>query len=566
MMLVAVAVIVLAAIALRLWGISLESLDGDEVFSYRVVSSHFSAAMTTIRNDLVHPPLYYFLLRGWLDIAGHASPLALRAVSLISGISTVALLACMGWMFPQIRTAALIAAGLLAANDLHIFYSQQARSYAFFAFVFTCLLTWSWQITRFMQQFAFWCCGVILMSLLVYTHYVGSVYVACIIIAVTISPVPKRAKLRIWIAGFVAACSFIPWILAEIGPARQHHGTEDNLSWESLPTVYDLKAIWASYLGIPAFHAATTCVFLIGCILVGFSIFHRRREQNRFRRVFLMTLAFTAFVPPCLLFVLSMKPISLHIFGARHLLPSITSYLLLAADGLVQISKYFRTRTIALSLGAAVLFALELVPTAAATRSGPRRMPFRAIASAAQGKLPIYTTWPYGIGAVMNFYEHDHSAVRSVPRDLNSLPDSFVLIFRPGIRKEEEEFENLLKLRWQDERNRDFYNGERAGYYVRVAYLQRADLAGGGHAAHPLQILPKRTALQPDKAKERFTVDRVSRYSGIRLDSPAQIGGIPRLKAIAARRHPQKAEHQGCVSGTTAATEAGFDCSISGVA
>lgn len=469
--LAAIATIVLVSVAFRLFGVSLESIDGDEAFSYRVASSHLPAAIAAIRNDLVHPPLYYFVLRGWLSIVGHASPLALRAVSLAFGLATITLLAGIAWVLPQIRRAALLADCLLAASNLHIFYSQQIRSYAFYTFLFTVLLIWSWQIARFGEKFAFWCVGTVLMSILVYTHYVGAVYVACIILGITLSPVPSRAKFRVWVGGFVAACSFMPWIVAEIGPAHQHHGTQDNLSWEALPSAYDLKAIWAGYLGVPNFHSGTTIVFLMGCALTAFSLFPRRREQNSFRRLFVITLAFTAFIPPCLLFLLSLKPISLPIFGARHLLPSIVSYLLLVAEGLVQLSNRLRARSIAFALGFAALLVLELIPTVAALSSEPRRMPYQTIVKATQGNVPIYTTWPYGIGTAMGFYEHDQGVIRKLPSDLNRLPGRFILVFRPGVPQEEREFENILKLRWVDHRNRDFYNGPRSGYFVRVAEL-----------------------------------------------------------------------------------------------
>ncbi len=468
----AIGIIVLLALALRLRGISLESLDGDEIFSYRVVSSHFSAAIAIIRNDLVHPPLYYFLLRAWLHIAGHVSPVVLRGLSLVFGIATVALVSFMGWMFPQVRAAAFIAACLLAANDLHIFYSQQVRSYSFYAFLFACLLTWSWQIYQCVDRIAFWCVGGVVMSLLVYTHYVGALYIACIIAAVTLSPMGKRVKLRIWLTAFISACSFVPWILAELGPARQHHGTQDNLIFESRPTLYDLKAIWASYLGIPPLHGATTAVLLIGLALIGFTLFYRCREQNPFRQLFLMTLVLTAVVPPCVLFVLSLNPFSLHLFGARHLLPSIVSYLLLAADGLVQLGNNFRVRTAVLIPGVTLLLVFELVPTVTATTAGPRRMPFQAIVSATQGSMPLYTTWPYGIGETMNFYEHNARSVQSVPKDASSLPSRFQLIFRPELPAEEQAFEHLLRIGWKNEGARDFYNGLHTGYHVRVAHLQ----------------------------------------------------------------------------------------------
>ncbi len=464
--------IILAAVALRFWGLPFESLDGDEVFSYRVASDHLSSAIAAIRNDLVHPPLYYFLLRARLDLVGKASPLALRTVSLISGVAAVALVASLGFLFQQIRGTALIAACLLAANNRHIFFSQQARSYAFFTLLFACLLAWSWQIGRSAGKFPFWCIGALLMSLLVYTHYLGALYAALIIIAITFSPVPRRAKLHTWSAGLVAACSFIPWILAELGPIRQHHGAQDNLSWVSVPSIYDLKAIWADYLGVPAFRGATTCVLLIGCALIAFGVFYRRREQTSFRRLFLTTLLSTAFVPPLLLFLLSHKPISLPLFGVRHLLPSIISYLLLVADGLIQLLASIRARTVSLVAASAALLALELIPTIGVIRGGPRRIPFQTIVNATHGGVPLYTTWPYGIGSPMNFYERGRDIVRAVPLNRRDLPDHFILIFRPALTSEEQGFEVLLHLGWTDVENRDFYNGSRTGFYVRAADLQ----------------------------------------------------------------------------------------------
>ncbi len=266
------------------------------------------------------------------------------------------------------------------------------------------------------------------------------------------------------------------WLAQQVSSRGRHHGVEDNLSWESLPSIYDLKAIWATYLGIPSLHAATTGVMLIGCALIAFGLFRYRGEHTPFRRLFVTTLVFTAFVPPCFLFLLSLKPFALPLFGARHLLPSIVSYLLLVADGLVQVSAAFPIRKVALVTGSAGLLALELVPTAAAMTAGPRRVPFQAILNDTSSGLPEYTTWPYGIGSTMNFYAAGRVVVRDVPRDRQRLPDGFLLIFRPVIPREEQQFEDLLHKGWKDVGDRDFYNGLHTGYYVRVADLQRVRL------------------------------------------------------------------------------------------
>ena len=76
----------------------------------------------------VHPLLYYFLLHGWMDLAG-CSPLAVRYLSVALGMVTVALLwRLAAWCFGQPTG---LAVGLLAAtNPFHVAYSQETRMYA----------------------------------------------------------------------------------------------------------------------------------------------------------------------------------------------------------------------------------------------------------------------------------------------------------------------------------------------------------------------------------------------------------------------------------------------------
>lgn len=474
----AIAAAIAAAAILRVWSLPLESLDGDEIFSYRVASSHALRALALIRDDLVHPPLYYFLLKACIGAVHNASPLALRFISLASGITAVALLACFGFMFREMRMVGLVAASLLAANNVHIFYSQEARSYALYTLLVACLLTWSWQIERFEPRIEFWVCGGLLMAMLAYTHYVGAVYAGCIVLAVSIGPVSKRAKLRVWLTAGAAAFAFLPWILLELGPAFHHHGVRDNLSWESAPGLYDLKAIWADYLGIPPVHTATTVVLFIGLIFAGFSVWSLRSEPTRLRRRVLTTLICTAFIPPVVLFVAGMKPLCMPIFGTRHLLPSIIGYLLLVADGLIQLSKYFRARANVLATGVTALVILELIPTAMAMKHAPRRMSYQAIVAATQGREPLYTTFPYGIASTMNYYENGSSVVTELPSNTSYLPPDFVLIFRPGIQIEEQHFAHLLQKGCEDVHDSDFYNGSHAGYTVRVAEIHCTGVSG----------------------------------------------------------------------------------------
>lgn len=87
----------------------------------------------------VHPLLYYFLLHGWMGLAGR-SPLAARFLSVFLGMLTVALLwRLAAWCFDR-RTG--LAVGFLAAiHPFHVAYSQEARMYALLGLA-AVLATW----------------------------------------------------------------------------------------------------------------------------------------------------------------------------------------------------------------------------------------------------------------------------------------------------------------------------------------------------------------------------------------------------------------------------------------
>ncbi|MBN1934816.1 MAG: glycosyltransferase family 39 protein [Anaerolineae bacterium] len=80
----------------------------------------------------VHPPLYLWLLHGWLRLAGE-SEFAVRYLSLIGGVLTVALVYVVARRLLG-RRAALLAALLLSTARFHIWWSQEARMYVWAAF------------------------------------------------------------------------------------------------------------------------------------------------------------------------------------------------------------------------------------------------------------------------------------------------------------------------------------------------------------------------------------------------------------------------------------------------
>jgi len=121
-------VVLWLATLLRLWGLGAQSLWLDEAFSHLFARLPLDVAWQAMTVDAVHPPLYYFLLRPWLALAGE-SEFALRFPSAMAGVLTVALALRIGRAWFSARVG-LWSAILLAVNPFHVWYSQEARMYS----------------------------------------------------------------------------------------------------------------------------------------------------------------------------------------------------------------------------------------------------------------------------------------------------------------------------------------------------------------------------------------------------------------------------------------------------
>lgn len=129
------------AFGLRLYRLDSQSIWWDEGHSI-FVASHPVWQIPTLPAMDVHPPAYFSLLHLWLTIAGR-SEFALRYLSVIFSLLTVALL----WRFATAlspgRAAPGLAALLAAVSPMYVAYGQEVRSYAmitFFALASTYLL------------------------------------------------------------------------------------------------------------------------------------------------------------------------------------------------------------------------------------------------------------------------------------------------------------------------------------------------------------------------------------------------------------------------------------------
>ncbi|MFH0794105.1 MAG: glycosyltransferase family 39 protein [bacterium] len=248
------------ALILRLWGLSAESLWGDEFFTL-YASDHTLAEILSDNAKDVHPPLYYLGLHLWRTI-GNDSQGWVRAFSLFWSLLFV------GAIFLLARdaagsTAGCLAALLAAANPLSIYYAQEARNYAQLA---TILTFGSWLLWRWImlpsdasprKQILYPVLYALSAWAAIYTHFIAVfVLLAQGFFAVAAFILQRRFRClaACIVIGVLTALSFVPWVLYSISLRGQLH-TERNLGWIHIPPFSDYFAFlcneffWGIYWG-----------------------------------------------------------------------------------------------------------------------------------------------------------------------------------------------------------------------------------------------------------------------------------------------------------------------------
>lgn len=471
-------VIVVCAIVLRVATIGRESLDGDEMFTLRIALLPIGAALQGILHDLVHPPLNYLLVKLGITLWG-ASPLGIRFWSLLFGVATVPLVAVLGMRLPRARYTGLLAAAIVAANQPLVYYSQQARSYSLYTFLLVLFALWLSAIASEPTGTRLWVAGCVLMALLVYTNYVAEIYILSAVFVIALCQVPKRTKVRLLTVTAIAAVSFIPWMVAEFPVYLAKHGVGGTLTWEGQPSFYMLRRVWASSLGILNVRGTTTLTLLLVCVLVFVALWRGRPLR---RSPLLAAVTSMAVVPVLVMYVLSVLPINLPIFGLRQFLPSLVFTALLCCYGLERLALRSALRSrVVFAVGCSVLIALASVPTLSALAHAPSRIPYQRVAKDIQShpgfKGRLYTTWFYGIGEPVNYYCRSE-CVQPLPSKFSELPDSIVLLYRPEAKKEVAAYRELEKAGFRPQPARAYFTAQGSSWGTMMIRMIRLGDSG----------------------------------------------------------------------------------------
>jgi mannosyltransferase len=202
---------------LRLYRLTSQSLWNDELSSY--VRSHFDTVGTVIDDGARydgHPPGYLILLFGVQKLFGH-SEMALRLPSTVAGILSLWLIFLLGRKLYSWREGVL-AAGLMAVSWAPVYYSQEARPYAFLILL-SLLTTYLWlpflTLPGGRAKVSAWQTVAYILAALAaaYCHYFGLLLVMLQGGAALVFALHRRRRIaRVLVAYALILIGYLPWL------------------------------------------------------------------------------------------------------------------------------------------------------------------------------------------------------------------------------------------------------------------------------------------------------------------------------------------------------------------
>jgi mannosyltransferase len=246
--------VLLVATALRFAALGRQSLWADELFSVYWARAGVDFVLAHIRDE-TNPPLYYFLLEIWMRIFGD-SEAAVRLLSAILSAITVPVVYLLGRELFG-KQAGRIAALLYALSYWHLYYAQEARSYALldlsFALALKCLLSIVANLRRGARplRVAFSGPGLgfsLAAVVLGYTHFIGIVILATLGVTITLIWWRPFAFDRRFLTCFAIVAASVSLPLAPIVLMAAGEGHSANLTWLVQPS---LRGLIVLALGTP---------------------------------------------------------------------------------------------------------------------------------------------------------------------------------------------------------------------------------------------------------------------------------------------------------------------------
>ncbi|MFN2218635.1 MAG: glycosyltransferase family 39 protein, partial [Anaerolineae bacterium] len=213
--------ILVLAFGLCFYRLGAQSLWNDEGTSVALAQRDLASITQDAARD-IHPPLYYWLLSGWMRLTGTGEA-AVRSLSALLGVGLVALTFALGRRLAG-RWIGLAAALLAAVHPFQVYYAQEARMYMLLAVLTAgAMLSLALLVDRARPAIAAYVALVLLEAAGLYTHYSFVFVVAVLNLAyllwlaltwkATATHGPPIRRLACWLGSQVAVLLlYLPWL------------------------------------------------------------------------------------------------------------------------------------------------------------------------------------------------------------------------------------------------------------------------------------------------------------------------------------------------------------------
>lgn len=348
-------------VLLRLWNLTASCLWFDEIFSIHAAEHDWQNLFQFVAQDLIHPPLFYVLLKIWISIGGtnlfwlRFFPVLLSVIAVIPFI-----LLCRQLKLP-LPTAALALTFFAAAGSL-VKYAQEVRMYS----LLLCLGLFStWLFVRFLNKGKGFLLLLIVNILLVYSHYFGWLTVLSEVCAVLILARERLKSIFLMLA--VTTIGFTPWIFAVRQAAQVNSNVGQNIGWMTKPNL-SIVSRFVFELFEPFYfeqsNVGDTTIFVITLPILAFVIiafgFHfadwKNASKTEKRRSQLLLIFIST---PILSALLASWILPYSIWGTRHLIIAFAPLAIFSAGAIADIK--FRQLRTAILISILLLFVAALL-------------------------------------------------------------------------------------------------------------------------------------------------------------------------------------------------------------
>lgn len=387
----------LVYIAVRIWRLTDSCLWFDEIFSVHAAEHDWSSLFWFVARDLIHPPLFYVLLKLWIGVGGE-SVFWLRLLPVLFSVLTLIPFFRLGRELNLERPIIIAGMFLLAVNGALIKYTQTLRMYSMLMFLAVLSM---WLFARYFNRGKSFVPLLITNLFLVYTHYYGWLVVGTEVATILILQRIKWRRAAVMTGSL--AISFVPWMWFVLRAMSDGSDVVQNIAWQPRPGIRELAAFFvdlvepvyfqASSAEPPSMYAISIPILLISfAALTIYFAWWRNREEKK-EGIWLLVLFVS--LPFVLTFISSwMLPHS--VWGTRHLIVIFPPAMLLMAAAVCKIGNEI-ARTV---LVTCLLFFFVAAVFIVASRQPPRHVwcawndvaaNIRALETSGDQPVKIYT-------------------------------------------------------------------------------------------------------------------------------------------------------------------------------